>query len=133
MHADSREVITMTTDRRGIPSTRGICLDEEAERWATESFEKYADECCDGREGPAGEGSDAEALTDMTEKDEGGHQRRIRGRSLRFAIASVIGHPPTDAEVMRFYGGDARESLERLEKRGLDRRAFVSGVKVRAP
>ena len=57
MHAESREVITMTTDRRGIPSTRGICLDEEAERWATESFEKYADECCDGREGPAGRGA----------------------------------------------------------------------------
>ena len=133
MHADSREVITMTADRRSIPSTRGICLDEEAERWATESFEKYADASRDGREGPAGEGSDAEAFTDMTEKDDGGHQRRIRGRSLRFAIASVIGHPPTDAEVLRFYGGDAREALGRLEEQGLDRRAFVSGVKVRAP
>ena len=62
-----------------VPSTSGVRLDAEAEQWARESFEKFAEE--------------------RRSKEDVGTSRSmkvLRNHGLRCAMASVLGHVPTE-------------------------------------
>ena len=62
-----------------VPSRSGVRLDAEAEQWARESFEKFAEE----RRGKEDVGTSRS-------------MKVLRNHGLRCAMASVLGHVPTE-------------------------------------
>lgn len=70
-----------------VPARSGVRLDAEAEQWARESFGKFAEERASGEAHTAWRNGDT---------------RVLRDHGLRCAMASVLGHVPTEVHTIMY-------------------------------